>query len=99
MDTRTGRIFSPEVMGELDKEIAEGLSADNLADSKALEKALFGIPKNEYPKARDNLVAMIAPPTKEQLESGKVGRNDPCPCNSGKKFKKCCYISAKNKEY
>lgn len=23
-------------------------------------------------------------------ESPKVGRNDPCPCNSGKKFKKCC---------
>ena len=21
----------------------------------------------------------------------KVGRNDPCPCGSGKKFKKCCY--------
>ncbi len=21
---------------------------------------------------------------------GKVGRNDPCPCGSGKKFKKCC---------
>ena len=20
----------------------------------------------------------------------KVGRNDPCPCNSGKKFKNCC---------
>jgi len=20
----------------------------------------------------------------------KVGRNEPCPCNSGKKFKKCC---------
>jgi hypothetical protein len=20
-----------------------------------------------------------------------VGRNDPCPCGSGKKFKKCCY--------
>lgn len=20
----------------------------------------------------------------------KIGRNDPCPCNSGKKFKKCC---------
>ncbi|UVK47827.1 SEC-C domain-containing protein [Mesorhizobium sp. AR07] len=19
-----------------------------------------------------------------------VGRNDPCPCGSGKKFKKCC---------
>jgi preprotein translocase subunit SecA len=22
---------------------------------------------------------------------GKVGRNDPCPCGSGKKYKKCCY--------
>ena len=21
---------------------------------------------------------------------GKIGRNSPCPCNSGKKFKKCC---------
>jgi tetratricopeptide (TPR) repeat protein len=20
----------------------------------------------------------------------KIGRNDPCPCNSGKKYKKCC---------
>jgi uncharacterized protein YecA (UPF0149 family) len=20
----------------------------------------------------------------------KVGRNDPCPCGSGQKFKKCC---------
>lgn len=25
----------------------------------------------------------------EQLQSHKVGRNDPCPCGSGKKFKKC----------
>ena len=23
--------------------------------------------------------------------SAKVGRNDPCPCGSGKKYKKCCY--------
>jgi SWIM/SEC-C metal-binding protein len=22
--------------------------------------------------------------------SPKIGRNDPCPCGSGKKFKKCC---------
>jgi uncharacterized protein len=24
------------------------------------------------------------------IHDGKVGRNDPCPCGSGKKFKKCC---------
>ncbi len=23
-------------------------------------------------------------------KANKVGRNDPCPCNSGKKYKKCC---------
>lgn len=26
--------------------------------------------------------------------SNKVGRNDPCPCGSGKKYKKCCGINA-----
>lgn len=28
----------------------------------------------------------ILPP----VASAKVGRNDPCPCGSGKKYKKCC---------
>ncbi len=23
-------------------------------------------------------------------ETPKVGRNEPCPCGSGRKFKKCC---------
>ena len=27
-------------------------------------------------------------------EGDKVGRNDPCPCGSGKKFKKCCGANA-----
>ena len=27
----------------------------------------------------------------------KVGRNDPCPCGSGKKFKKCCESKAQKK--
>jgi len=25
-----------------------------------------------------------------QAKSEKIGRNDPCPCGSGKKYKKCC---------
>jgi uncharacterized protein len=24
----------------------------------------------------------------------KIGRNEPCPCGSGKKFKKCCGLAA-----
>jgi uncharacterized protein YecA (UPF0149 family) len=26
--------------------------------------------------------------------AAKTGRNDPCPCLSGKKFKRCCMLSA-----
>ena len=30
-------------------------------------------------------------PDRYQLKSaGPAGRNDPCPCGSGKKYKKCC---------
>ena len=25
-----------------------------------------------------------------EQKSGKIARNDPCPCGSGKKYKKCC---------
>ena len=32
-----------------------------------------------------------SPPEQPYQKSGpKVGRNDPCPCGSGKKYKKCC---------
>ena len=32
----------------------------------------------------------IQPGTRVSPQGGKVGRNDPCPCGSGKKYKKCC---------
>ena len=28
----------------------------------------------------------------QQATVQKVGRNDPCPCGSGKKYKKCCML-------
>ena len=28
----------------------------------------------------------------------KIGRNEPCPCGSGKKYKKCCLGKAENQE-
>ena len=29
-------------------------------------------------------------PEQVRRETPKIGRNDPCPCGSGKKYKKCC---------
>ena len=39
---------------------------------------------------------MEIPPTPKQLarRPPKVGRNESCPCGSGKKFKKCCLEKA-----
>jgi uncharacterized protein YecA (UPF0149 family) len=36
---------------------------------------------------------------KENHEYVDVGRNDPCPCGSGKKYKKCCLKSGKYEKY
>jgi len=38
----------------------------------------------EYPLPHEE------PEVPTPASSGKVSRNDPCPCGSGKKFKKCC---------
>jgi preprotein translocase subunit SecA len=40
---------------------------------------------------RVNLVKKEPPRKKQAVIAGKkVGRNDPCPCGSGKKYKYCC---------
>jgi len=31
-----------------------------------------------------------AKPATVKREGKKIGRNAPCPCGSGKKYKKCC---------
>ena len=49
-----------------------------LYKSKAFSKTL-GIIEEESEK-----------PELEGIDLKKIGRNDPCPCGSGKKFKKCC---------
>ena len=33
---------------------------------------------------------LIVHATEPRRKASKVGRNDPCPCSSGKKYKKCC---------
>ena len=30
--------------------------------------------------------------TMRKQGGGKIGRNEPCPCGSGKKFKACCFL-------
>ena len=41
-------------------------------------------------EVREYWKALRNPPQTVRRESPKTGRNDPCPCASGKKFKQCC---------
>ena len=48
----------------------------------------------EYANAvRDGMNSMRPdnyPAAPKPIKAEKIGRNDPCPCGSGKKYKKCC---------
>ncbi len=50
------------------------------------------------PSSRENVYGRAATPDKQTSEpyvkpkSEQVGRNDPCPCGSGLKYKKCCML-------
>ena len=58
--------------------------------------------KNEAPE-REQVAKPDAPNAgsgdgsfSEQASSKKIGDNDPCPCGSGKKYKKCCKLKENN---
>jgi hypothetical protein len=45
--------------------------------------------KMAYP-ASDSKLHLAAPSSQIKRTTPKTGRNEPCPCGSGKKYKKCC---------
>lgn len=62
-----------------------------------LDKAETNVDKSDNmgltSSATDMLSKATQPKTK-QVSVDKIGRNDPCPCGSGKKYKKCGLINA-----
>lgn len=54
--------------------------------------AMFEQPKREElsEKSMEKLLLAAEREYTRQEKRVKVGRNDPCPCGSGKKYKKCC---------
>jgi preprotein translocase subunit SecA len=52
-----------------------GTAADQMAEEEASEEEAEIVPK---------------PKLEFRREVPKAGRNEPCPCGSGKKFKNCC---------
>ncbi|HKX95334.1 MULTISPECIES: preprotein translocase subunit SecA [Cupriavidus] len=81
------QIQSPEELEQASEEIEEGLSHLENVQYKHDEFAEGREPVEEAPSQRTGTAMAAA----ELALAGmpKVGRNDPCPCGSGKKFKQC----------
>ena len=97
MNTDTGRIYTSEEMEFANKARDGAARTMSLSDymqkfkpdpRKVAEEMLLA--DQEY-----KLMKMKIPPTEKQLAAGKVGRNDPCGCGSGVKFKKCHWTGHK----
>lgn len=57
------------------------------------DKLKQALEDNDNIEELDYFKEMTIEPTQKQLKRMKVGRNDSCPCGSGKKFKKCCLVN------
>jgi hypothetical protein len=76
----------PDVVKELSWWACFGDSPQNqrLSTRKSQPERMIQRVQSEFPK-KPNVTPVST------IRSGpKVGRNDPCPCGSGKKYKKCC---------
>ena len=70
------------------------LSSGDLKDPRVagLEKEWESTPRDAFEGKTPAELMKTLPGRVETFrrESPRVGRNDPCPCGSGKKYKKCC---------
>jgi len=75
-----------EMRDEIDAEVIRELSKIRIVAERE-EKMVY------RPKVRNvstNIGEDGEPAVRQRVTGQKVGRNDPCPCGSGKKYKKCC---------
>jgi hypothetical protein len=55
---------------------------------RELDGELMAVVKQEFGRARARGQALLRRPAVRARP--RVGRNDPCPCGSGRKYKRCC---------
>lgn len=79
-----------------DVEIDLGLREERSTPSKMVDLSqLFGLTGSDTPSRPVRNIVASTPETYVR-ETVKVGRNDPCPCGSGKKHKRCCMNNPKD---
>ena len=96
LDGINDSLVNPNPIDEMDKDTVVNLGYDkellykNMVDAKA--EWLYTLPQWDALLTEERRKELY----REQKKSGtvvkekKVGRNEPCPCGSGKKYKHCC---------
>jgi uncharacterized protein len=87
-DRRAAKIVLPILA--LSGEDAEGEFADEELSPEVRAAILDRLPQSLQSIAAYWRNPGARLPGPEPVRSTKVGRNEPCPCGSGKKYKKCC---------
>jgi len=90
-------IFRARVVGQ-----TQARSSYNITQTTHEDTGGYGVAENvqavgvgDQQQQAQALGGEAAGPVKTIVrEAEKVGRNDPCPCGSGKKYKKCCGVNA-----
>jgi SWIM/SEC-C metal-binding protein len=82
---KLGTKTNPAVVNVQTEERAKELEA--IFDKNGWEYSIALEP--DKPEDINALEILLNPPATKIAEK-KVGRNEPCPCGSGKKYKKCC---------
>ncbi len=78
-------VYSIYKVGQIDDVVSRGFTAPSLMD----RATQFSAPAKTMSRA-DSPSEQIIKQKERNADGEKVGRNDPCPCGSGKKYKKCC---------
>ena len=84
----------------MEKNINTGLIMDSVSNApknfdKSQEQVEMAIDNSKMMEAMARYKAAHTPKIREH----KIGRNDPCPCGSGLKFKKCCINKPEYNQY
>jgi uncharacterized protein len=69
-------------------------STSKLSELAATTLDVFPEAAVEYQRLGRFVAAALAEADSTPIRSAKVPRNEPCPCGSGRKFKKCCGTSS-----
>lgn len=96
LDGINDSLKTPNPIEEMDENTQVSLEFDkellykNMVDAKA--DWLYELPqwKEIFPEEKLKELYLDQKKSGTIVKGPKVGRNDPCPCGSGKKYKKCC---------